>query len=318
MIISMNAMGVIEIFNRRGIMNLRQLELFVAVVEQGSVSRGAERVLRTQSTVSQQLAALEVEVGLRLLNRTSRGVEPTVAGRLFLVRARQVLHEIDAMNTAMQVFRGSHDVVLSFGASNIPATYLIPRLLPELARRHSGITLDVHSADSRAILDQLLTGIFELAVVGSHFDLAGCEFLPLTTDLLVLVVAPGHPWSRFDTIALDELCNEPLLLRESGSGSGQALQAALQREGLDSGRLKVGARLGSNEAIKEAVAGGCGGAFLSELSIRREVARGELVVVAVAGFVVTRRLWLVRRSGRTLAPAAETVAALLQELYPLT
>lgn len=121
-------------------MNLRQLELFVAVAESGSFSRGAENTMRTQSTVSQQIAALEAEFGLRLFDRTGRGVELTEGGRLLLEQARRVLTEMAALKQTMARFQGLEETLLTIGASNIPATYLVPRLLPELARCHPGLT----------------------------------------------------------------------------------------------------------------------------------------------------------------------------------
>lgn len=296
-------------------MNLRQLELFIAIAESGSFSRGAEKALLTQSTVSQHIASLESEVGLRLLDRTGRGAELTAAGQLFLAHARSVLAELATLRSSLASFSGLADAPLCIGASNIPGTYLIPRLLPALARRHPGIRLTLLGGSSRAILDRLLSGEVELAVVGSHPDLPGCDFTPLTPDRLVLVVGPHHPW-RDQTITPQQLADEPLLLRESGSGSDLALRAALTGIGLDSAGLRVAARLGSNEAIKESIADGFGAAFLSESSIRREVARGELAVVPVAGLNVTRHLWQVTRSQRTPSPAAAAFAALLRESVP--
>lgn len=296
-------------------MQLRQLELFVAVAEQGSFSRGAETALRTQSTVSQQIAALEAEIGTKLFDRTGRGVELTGGGRLLLEEARRVLAELDRLQMTMAAFRGSSEQTVSVGASNIPATYLFPALLPELSRRFPGLSLQVISADSREILRRLVAAEYELAVIGKIDPHCGCDFRALTVDELELVVAPGHRWANISSIEFADLLTEPLLLRETGSGSGEALMAALQERGVEAGRIRVAARLGSNEAIKEAVISGIGGAFLSRLSIRREVERKELIPVKVKGFVVSRRLWLAQRSGRTLSPATAQISGLLQEIY---
>jgi DNA-binding transcriptional LysR family regulator len=297
-------------------MNLRQLEVFVAVVETGSFSRGAESASLTQSTVSQHVASLEGEVGLRLLDRTGHGIVLTGAGELFLRHARQVLSECDALRRAMTGFHGLQQVDLTVGASNIPANYLIPAILPRLSAEHPGIALTLRTGDSRAILDQLLTNCMELAVVGTRSDDRGLEFTPLASDLLVLAVNPRHPWSRCATITLDDLVGSPLVVRESGSGSDQALHQALRLAGVDSARLQVAVRLGSNEAVRQTVIGGFGAAFLSEISIRQELQNGYLVKVPVSGFSVPRQFWLVTRSRRTASPAARVFAALIQESFP--
>lgn len=294
-------------------MNLRQLELFVAVADSGSFSRAAELTLRTQSTVSQQIAGLENECGLRLFDRTGRGVELTEGGRVLLTQARRVQAELAGLHRTMARFQGLEETLLTVGASTIPGTYLLPRLLPELLRRHPGIALTVVSGDSRQVLAQLGDGVSELAVVGNRSAQAGCDFTRLAPDLLVLVVGPGHRWRQQPSIPPAALLEEPLLLRESGSGSGQALLAALQAQGLDPAQLCIAARLGSSEAIKEVLLGGFGAAFLSELAVRREVARGELQIVPVAGLSVPRDFWVATRTGRSLSPAAAAFLALLQQ-----
>ncbi len=298
-----------------GIMNLRQLEVFVAVVEAGSFSRGAEVALLTQSTVSQHIAALESEVGLRLLDRTGQGVLLTSAGKLYLRHARKVLAECVSLRQALAGFSGLQQATLTIGASNIPANYLIPSILPRLAEEHPGVALTMQTGDSRAMLDRLLSGSVELAVIGSHSDARGVDYRPLADDLLVLAVNPRHLWGRRKSISLDDLATAPLIVREDGSGSDQALQKSLQQSGFDPDRLQVAVRLGSNEAVRQALISGFGAAFLSEISIRQELARGELIRVQVNGLTVQRQFWLATRRGRTVSPAAEIFTDLMLESF---
>ena len=296
-------------------MNLRQLELFIAVIEAGSFSRGAESSFLTQSTVSQHIASLESEVGIQLLDRTGHGVVLTKAGELFLHHARQVLAECDRLQRTMADFRGVQQVELTVGASNIPANYLIPSILPFLAKEHPGITLTMQTGDSCEILDCLLSEAVELAVVGRHGNDRGVDYLPLASDLLILAVSPKHPWSQRKAIELEALAASPMIVRESGSGSDQALQDALRQANFDPARLQVAVRLGSNEAVRQAILGGFGAAFLSEISIKPELIRGELVKVAIKDFIVERQFWLVTRSRRTLSPAAQRFVEIMQKNF---
>lgn len=296
-------------------MNLRQIELFVAIVEAGSFSRGAEASLLTQSTVSQHIATLESEVELQLLDRTGHGVVTTRAGEIFLRHARQVIIECASLQNAMAKFRGLEQVDLTIGASNIPANYLIPSILTHLATDHPGIQLTMLSGDSREILDSLLTNAVELAVIGNHGTHQGVDYLPLANDLLVLAVSPEHTWSRSREIELEELTTSSMIVREIGSGSYQALQKALHQANFDPNRLQVAVRLGSNEAVRQAIINGFGAAFLSEISIKQELQRGELVKVTIRNFSVRRQFWLATRSGRTLSPAAQTFVELIQKSY---
>ncbi len=296
-------------------MNLRQLEVFIAVVEAGSFSRGAEVALLTQSTVSQHIAALESEVGLRLLDRTGQGVLLTSAGELYLRHARQVLAECVSLRQAMAGFSGLQQATLTIGASNVPANYLIPTILPRLAAEHPGVALTMQTGDSREMLDRLLSDNVELAVIGSRSDARGVDYRLLADDLLALAVNPRNLWSRRKSISLDDLATAPLIVREDGSGSDQALQKALEQSGFDPDRLQVAVRLGSNEAVRQALISGFGAAFLSEISIRQELARGELIRVQVNDLTVQRQFWLATRRGRTASPAAEIFTALMLKSF---
>lgn len=292
-------------------MNFRQLELFIAVAETGSFSRGAELICLTQSTVSQHVAALEAAVGSALLDRTGRGVLLTKGGELFIQHARRILAERDALLQAMAAFRGLEDARLNIGASNIPANYLIPTLLVEMQQKYPGISLAMITGDSLDMLQRLESAEIELALVGSRFDQRGVDFLPLLSDPLVLIVAPNHRWVRQGELSLEELVTEPLVVRENGSGSGRALESALRQAGQDPATLKIAARLGSNEAVLLAVAGGFGCAFVSGLSVRQHLQRGELCQIEVAGLTVDRKIWLARSQTRTLSPAAQVFSEFL-------
>lgn len=296
-------------------MNLHRLEIFIAVADSGSFSRAAEKKLLTQSTVSQHIAALESELGTRLFDRTGRGAELTDGGRLFSQHVRQILIECADLRQTMARFQGMGDTQLTVGASNIPANYLIPELLPTLAARNPGIILKVNAGDSREIIDQLVAGEVALAIVGNRFGDEEVSYEPLTGDTLLFVVGAGHPWQGRIEVGLEELASTPLIVRESGSGSGQSTEIALQRAGFDTSRFHIIACLGSNEAVKQAVIRGFGAAFLSSLSIQREMAHGELIDLKVEGVTIERRFWLATRRGRTLSPAAHAFARLLTETF---
>ncbi len=292
-------------------MNLRQLELFVAIAETGSFSRGAEAVSLTQSTVSQHISALEDEVGTHLFDRTGRGVILTSGGELFLSHARRILAERDALQQSMAGFKGLESARLSVGASNIPANYLLPPLLPQLNKDYPGIALTMMTGDTSEVIKALLEAEIELALVGSRITNDAIAFEPLMNDSLVLIVGDDHRWSRLGMVSVAELLDEPLIVREAGSGSGQSLDNALRKAGHDPAEVNVAACLGSNEAVIQTVANGYGCAFVSEVSVRSRIARKELYKIDVDGLIVERQIWLAKLKSRTLSPAAEVFTSLL-------
>jgi len=296
-------------------MNIKQLEVFLAVAQTGSFSKGASATYITQSTVSQHVSALEREFDLPLFDRTGKGALLTEAGKLLALHAGRIIAEMRGAEQALHRFRGAEEAELKVGGSNIPADYMIPAALPRLLQRFPGLTTTVCQGDSRGILDKLLREEVELCVVGSCFDLEGVDYSPLGHDLIRLVVNPGHPWVGRGDVTVAEIAGEPLIFREAGSGTGKSVLEALEQAGVDPRSLKIKAVLGSNEAIKQAVMGGLGVSFVSDLSVRQELDRGDLVAVDLHGLVVARRFHLAARAGRTLSPAAKAFASVMEELY---
>ncbi|HMN03670.1 MAG TPA: selenium metabolism-associated LysR family transcriptional regulator [Geobacter anodireducens] len=285
-------------------MNLKQLEVFLAVAESGSFSRGAEATFLTQSTVSQHIAALESEVGVRLLDRTSRGALLTEGGKILLEHARKVVAGSREISKVMRRFRGLEEAELRIGGSTIPADYLIPAMLASFLGRHPGVQVTLLQGDSRDILDRIEREDAEVGIIGSRFDEEGFTFTPLGRDEIRLIAAPGHPLAGTGAVPLAELANHGFVFRERGSGTAKSVAEALADAGLPAERLHVRACLGSNEAVKQAVATGLGLSFVSELSVRKELARGELVELPVEGLTIARTFYLVARTGRELSPPA--------------
>lgn len=314
MIIFINTMQLIDNYDRWG-MNLKQLEVFLAVAESGSFSRGAEASYLTQSTVSQHIRALEAELEMRLLDRTPRGAQLTEAGKLLFLHARRIVNEVGDTRSAIARFRGIEDVSLTVGASSIPGIYLLPRLLPVLRRLHPGLHLTVLQGDSREITDRVIGEEIELGVIGSRFEVDSGDFAPVGTDRIILVAGMGHPWFDQPVATPCELRNQGLIFREQGSGTGKTVNDALSAAGIDPAGLQVTVRLGSNEAIKNAVAAGIGISFVPEISVRRELEQGELREVQVSGLEILRQFFLVTRTGRELSPAGAAFARIVRETF---
>jgi len=298
-------------------MNLHQIKIFVTIADKGSFSAAAKAIALTQSTISQHMASLEDEVGVSLFDRLGRGISLTTGGELFLRHARRILTESDALFQAMSGFKGLEDAKLIIGASNIPANYLVPPLLATLEQKHPGVTLTMLTGDTSEVLMMLEDAEIELGLVGSYTQRKEIMFEPLLNDPLVLVTASTHPWANKKRLSIDDVFRQPLIMRESGSGSGQSLNQALRQAGRNPSELHIAARLGSNEAVLQAVASGYGGAFVSELSIQHWKQAEQLCRINVDGLAVERKIWLATMKGRTLSPAAEAFVRLLQTHYKI-
>jgi DNA-binding transcriptional LysR family regulator len=295
-------------------MNIKKLEIFVAIATTGSFSKGAEIVCISQSTASQHIAALEDTCGVRLLDRTGRGVIATEAGKIMLVHAQQVLKSLKNTEQAILRFRQADGVELCVGGSTIPGTYLLPKAIAALRASDPGITVTVEIGDSRQILAKLVKEHIEMGIVGTTVDEKLFTSEVLGHDVILLVARKGHHWCGRSVVQPQELLTEPMILREKGSGTHDVVDAALRQCGIKTSDLMVSTTISSSEAVKQAVLADCGVAFVSEMAVREDLKQGELVAIKLSDLTITRNFSLVQRRGRSLSPAAKAFSQVLGQI----
>ena len=200
---------------------------------------------------------------------------------------------------------------LSLAASSIPGEHLLPDLLSTFQGRYPHVRIRATVTDTRAVLRQVEQGEAHVGLVGGKTDNPELEFRCFATDRLVLVVPVEHPWRRRRQVPLADIADQPLIVRESDSGSRWCLERALARAGKSLGDLRVVLELGSNEGIKEAVLRGMGVAFLSTHAVREELDAGKLHAVAVADLALEREMFAVWSRRRALPIAARLFLDLL-------
>ena len=292
---------------------LPYLDTFAEAAERSSFTAAARALDLTQAAVSQRVQALEQALGVPLFERRGGRVLLTEAGRRLHTYARHIL---DLHREARQEVTGRRAPLageLSLAASSIPGEHLLPGLLAAFRRKHPHVRVRVDVADTGAVLGQVARGEAHLGLVGGRRDSPHLEYRCFACDTLVLVVPAGHAWARRRRISLDQLCGQPLILREAGSGSRWCLEQALQRAGRAAGDLTVALELGSNEAIKEAVRRGVGLAVLSGRAVAKEArSGGPLHALRVTGLRLDRQMFAVWDRRRALPISARLFLDLLE------
>jgi DNA-binding transcriptional LysR family regulator len=189
---------------------------------------------------------------------------------------------------------------LTLAASSIPGEHLLPALLPAFRKDYPHIQIRATVADTSAVLGQVERGKAHLGLAGGKADSGHLEFRSFARDQMVLVTPRGHPWCRRKRVSLGQLCGQPFLVREVGSGSRRCLEQALAEAGRSLQDLRVAVELGSNEGIKEAVLRGLGLAILSTHAVQHELAAGKLHALNVSGLALHRELFAVWDRRRVL------------------
>jgi DNA-binding transcriptional LysR family regulator len=286
-------------------MDTRQLAAFCAVVERRSFSQAAEQLGVTQPAVSLQIRSLEKRLGLQLLDRSGRRVEPTEAGnRLYRSAQRLLAMEEQLLSDLGGDVEGALVGRLEIGASTGPGGTVLPVVLGEFQRVHPEVHVALAVSDTQHVVEQVARREVELGVVGASRRHRGVVFEPFFRDEVVLAVPRGHRFAGRQ-VTLDELKAEPLVLMQEGAGVRQVIEEELRAAGLRLRDLDVRLELGLQESARSAVVAGLGVTFISRSAIESDIAAGTVDVGRVEGLEPSRTISLVRSAGRAETRVAQ-------------
>ncbi|MCI2058953.1 MAG: LysR family transcriptional regulator [Oscillibacter sp.] len=294
-------------------MDLREMEIFVCVMETGSFSRAAERLKLSQPTVSARISALERALKVRLIFRTTKELRPTEAGRLFYWRARQILALRDDALRELQAVSTEVRGIVAVAASSVPAHYLLPELLRSFREKFPDIAFDVQTTDSQEAVDRVSSRQVEIGFCGTLIRSPKCVFRELASDQLLVITpntaqfrqyrATGFPVRRIES--------ERLICREKGSGTRKETELFLRAMGVDPARLEIAVEVRSSAQIQQLVSAGQGIAVLSRSALDTE--KYDLLSFDFDNTKLRRKLYMLRCRNADLSPAARTFFSFAEE-----
>lgn len=277
-----------------------QLRTLEAVVRLGSVTRAAQALHLTQPTVSAQIQDLQSSLAAELLEPVGRGIRPTESAHLLRETALDLFSRWQRFEQELQALHGLERGTLRI-AGVTTTEYFIAQWLADYTASHPGIDIDLAVENRDAVVKHLVADEIELAVMMMPPNNLALDRVPVMHNRLVLIGATSHPWATGKRQPRQALSSQTLLLREQGSGTRLVTEAYLGEYHL---QPNIGATLGSNEAIKHAVAAGLGVAVVSEHALSKDPSRDGLAVLSVSGFPIKRQWQLVWRKDRRLSLAA--------------
>lgn len=273
-------------------MELKQLRSFAAVVRYGSFTRAAENTYLSQPTISTHIRALEEELNTQLLLRDTKNLQVTPRGQELYECACRML---ELQDNLLQRWRQSDQHIIQLGASTIPSAYILPEVLPLYGKENPGSYFVVHQSDSRQVIEGVAGGLFDVGMSGMpcQDETIRCE--PFFRDRMVLITPVSRRFLALQSQgeqALPELLREPIILRETGSGSQKSADRFLAQMGLRENELRVTARVNDQESIKNLVSGGLGVSIVSEKAVRDFVAEKRLLAFPLPPGSAERNLYL--------------------------
>ena len=294
-------------------LDLWQLEVFCAVAELKSFSRAAEALFVSQPTVTSHISALEKRLGVKLFDRTTRKVTLTPAGKLLYRHAKALLAEHEAAMQELSMFQGGLKGRLVFGASTIPAHYLLPSLMAEFYREFPETQLLMRVGSSGEVLDGVLNSELEMGVIGFKPDEPQIRVISLWNDEVVLIVPPEHEWAKRSFVPIAELTNQPFVFREESSGTRKTFEQFLLQNKISPRQLRIVAEVGSTEAVKQFVAAGGGIGFVSIRAVDCEAEQERLKIVRLQEGRITRQFFAIIPTDRTISPLCNAFVRFLKE-----
>jgi DNA-binding transcriptional LysR family regulator len=287
---------------------LGQLKAFEAVARLGSFSGAARELFVTQPAVSKKIRLLQEEVGLPLLEQIGKRIYLTDAGRELLEVCNDWLETWARFEQKVADHKGLKQGRLRIAVVTT-SKYFMPRVLGPFCARYPGVDVTMEVVNRDRLLERLSRNEDDLYVMGFPPEDWEIQSEPLIENPLVVVGPASHPMAGRGQIPFAELCDEVFILREPGSGTRIAVERVFRERGTP---LRVKMELGSNEAIKQAVAGGLGLSILSRSALGASGGDGELAELDVCGFPILRHWYLVRPKGKQLSVVAQTFREFLQ------
>ncbi|WP_448602397.1 LysR family transcriptional regulator [Thermoleptolyngbya sp.] len=287
---------------------LHQLKVFEATARHGSFTRAAEELFLTQPTVSMQVKQLTKAIGLPLFEQVGKRLFLTDAGRELFSTCQEIFGKLEQLEMSIANLKGMKQGRLRLAVITT-AKYFLPRLLGPFCQKYPGVDISLTVTNHERVIERLGNNQDDLYVMSQLPENIDIVAHPFLDNPLVVIGPKTHPLAKEKNISLKRLAEETFIMREPGSGTRRAFQKLLDDQGLS---VRVRLELGSNEAIKQAIAGGLGLAVLSSHTIAHDGSMGELMAFDVEGFPIPRKWYVVHLSGKQLSVVAATFLDYLQ------
>lgn len=287
---------------------LHQLKVFEAVARHNSFTRAAEELFLTQPTVSMQVKQLTKSVGLPLFEQLGKRLYLTDAGQALYSACKEVFERLSQFEMAVANMKGLKHGCLRLAVVTT-AKYFAPRLLGPFCQRYPGIDVSLKFTNHEHLLERLANNQDDIYVMSRPPQNLDVTISPFVPNPLVVLAPRNHPLAEQTQIPLSRLAEEPFIMRETGSGTREALQNFFREREIE---IRVKLELGSNEAIKQAIAGGLGVSVLSLHTLSLVGSTQELTILDVEDFPIHLYWHVAYPSGKQLSVVAEAFLDYMQ------
>jgi DNA-binding transcriptional LysR family regulator len=293
-----------------------KLHVFRVVADTLNFSKAAEELHLSQPAVTSQVRSLEEGLGIALFDRVGRNATLTPAGKTLLPYVRQIETLTSDALAALAPFGVQEGVELNIGASHTIGVYLLPKLLPMLVRDWPKLRIHVVGGSTTEILNALATHQVSIGLIEAPGHRPDLKIETFSEDELSLILPPTHRWAKKVTLRAAEIVQEPILLRESGSGMRRFVEEYLEKNGVLSQQLRTNVDMNSTEAIISAVEAGLGIGFVPVMALDKARLTDSVKIVPLENGPITRQLSFALLSGPVREGPLQDLIGLLRLVSP--
>jgi DNA-binding transcriptional LysR family regulator len=274
-----------------------KLKVFHVVADTLNFRRAADELHLTQPAITAQVKSLEEGLGIALFDRVGRDVKLTPAGATLLQYVRQIEAVTNEAIAALAPYGGQEDVELNIGASHTIAVYLLPKVLPQLLCEWPKLSIHLTGGSTNEVLQAVTTHQIGVALIEAPAFRPDLKIEPFGEDELTLIVRPDHRWAKKAILRAAELVQEPILLREMGSGMRKFVEEYLEQNGVLRQQLRTSIDINSTEAIITAVEAGLGVGFVPCLALEKALKLGSVKALPLENGPIRRQLSIALLNG---------------------
>jgi DNA-binding transcriptional LysR family regulator len=287
-------------------LEFNQLESFLSVVKHKSFSKAAKEMYLTQPTVSNNIQNLERELKSILLDRKSKTVTLTDAGKEFYKYALELINTRDKAKFVLMEKSDSMEGEININASSIPEQYLLPYIIKGFTKKYPQVTFIVTHKNSKDVVDDILKGKNNFGIVGAKYTSEVLEYIDFYQDELVLAVPnnENYNWPS-ETVDTDCLLSNKFIFRKKGSGTRLLVEKCFSDLGIHLDDLIITSFIDSNEMIKKMIELELGVSLISKIAVKNEVDLGLIKTYKIKNLELVRNFYFVHHKHRTLSPVVE-------------
>ena len=284
-------------------MDLKQLEVFVAVVKHQSFSKASRELFLTQPTVSAHIQNLENELETVLVNRSNKTITLTESGKILYEHAIYILNNCKKAIYDIKEYSGKIEGLIDIACSSIPETYLLPGFMKSFSNTYPDVKFSISHYDSWFAISEILDERISFGFVGSKISNPQIKYVNLIDDNLVLITPPDLEIENENgEIDVSALYDFNFIMRKEGSGTRDLIFKTLKKAGFSTAKLNILAHVESNESIKEMVRQGLGVSFISRISAEEYINSGKLKSYKIKGIDFARKFYFIYSKKKTFTP----------------